>query len=573
MNSANGARCNGTETGGRRCLVIPAIKKNAVIPDQLVKKLAGKTLIQRALDTAGAIAPGGDILTVTDSDEIRLICRRNEVGCAYDPAFAIRSLNIVAALKPILQDLAGRYDHLIIYRAGAPLLGAEDVEDAYRQFLRSGSDCLVSVKSVRYRLWREEGLSLEDLLFEAEEKTVQVEIKALVMLRSSVFRERTSKEVTVTPYFLHDRGVEITSYQDWWICEKLLRRKRILFVVAGYPVIGLGHIFRALMLAHEIADHQITFLCTRKSELAASGIAARDYQTLIQGDEDLARSVLALRPHLVINDFLDTEEDYVRALKEKGCQVVNFEDAGSGAAAADLVINALYAANTRDPKRFLCGHRYFCLRDEFAQAGRNAFRERVSRVLITFGGTDPSGFTRKTLEVLYPECLALGILLRVVVGPGYAGLEELARSIETVNKEAEELQAAGFLDLPPDSGPFVTFSRATNVMSRMMEGADLAVCAAGRTVYELAHMRVPAIVLAQHAREDMHAFARPRNGFLYLGSGEDFDPEALEKAFARFLDVPFRREFFQRLSRFDFTGNKALVVRRILDLLDRKEGA
>ena len=30
----------------KRCIVIPAIKKNAVIPDQLVKKLAGVTLIE-----------------------------------------------------------------------------------------------------------------------------------------------------------------------------------------------------------------------------------------------------------------------------------------------------------------------------------------------------------------------------------------------------------------------------------------------------------------------------------------------------------------------------------------------
>ena len=32
-------------------VVIPAMKKNAVIPDQLIKKLDGITLIQRAIDT------------------------------------------------------------------------------------------------------------------------------------------------------------------------------------------------------------------------------------------------------------------------------------------------------------------------------------------------------------------------------------------------------------------------------------------------------------------------------------------------------------------------------------------
>ena len=174
--------------GVRRCLILPAIKKNAVIPDQLVKKLAGKTLIQRALDTAKRVAPGADILVVTDSDEIRLICLRNAVGCVHDPALAIRSLNIVAALKPVLQKQAKEYEHLIIYRAGAPLLGAEDIEHAYLQFRRSGSDCLVSVKSVRHRLWREEFLSLETMLSDVEEKTVHVEIKDLVMLRSALFR-------------------------------------------------------------------------------------------------------------------------------------------------------------------------------------------------------------------------------------------------------------------------------------------------------------------------------------------------------------------------------------------------
>ncbi|MDR2076300.1 MAG: NTP transferase domain-containing protein [Desulfovibrio sp.] len=558
--------------GVRRCLIIPALKKSALIPDQLVKKLAGKTLIQRALDTAREVVPDADILVLTDSDEIRLICLRNELGCVHDPA--IRPPGIAAALKPVLQRQAEEYGHLIIYRADAPLLGAEDIENAYRQFTRDGNDCLVSVKGLRQRLWREEGLSLESLLSEAGEETVQVEIKALIMLRSEVFREKAAgEEVSVTPYILQDQGLEINSYQDWWICEKLLRRKRIVFVVSGYPAIGMGHVFRALMLAHEIADHQITFLCTRESEQAVSGIASRDYRTRLQGDEDLTRSVLALRPHMVINDFLDTEADYVRALKEAGCLTVNFEDEGPGAALADLVINALYTVDARGAGRFLYGHKYFCLRDEFLQARRNVFRERVNRVLITFGGTDPSGLTRKTLEVLYPECLALGIQLRVVVGPGYAGLEDLTRSIETLNREAEELQAAGFLELPPDSGPFVTFSHATNVMSRMMEEADLAVCAAGRTVYELAHMRVPGIVLAHHAREDMHAFARPRNGFLYLGVGEEFEPEALERAFARLLDVPFRRELFQRLRRFDFTGNKVQVVRRILDLLDRNGNA
>jgi len=57
-----------------RCIVIPAIKKNAVIPDQLVKKLAGVTLVERAVNTARGVLPGDDIVVLTDSQEIALIC-------------------------------------------------------------------------------------------------------------------------------------------------------------------------------------------------------------------------------------------------------------------------------------------------------------------------------------------------------------------------------------------------------------------------------------------------------------------------------------------------------------------
>ncbi|MDE7063891.1 MAG: cytidine 5'-phosphate N-acetylneuraminic acid synthetase, partial [Desulfovibrionaceae bacterium] len=71
--------------GARRCIVIPAIKKNAVIPDQLVKRMAGVTLIERARQTARGVMSGEHIVVVTDSQEITLICERAGVGCRYNP--------------------------------------------------------------------------------------------------------------------------------------------------------------------------------------------------------------------------------------------------------------------------------------------------------------------------------------------------------------------------------------------------------------------------------------------------------------------------------------------------------
>lgn len=559
----------------RRCIVIPAIKKNAVIPDQLVKRLAGVTLIQRAIDTARSVADAADIMVVTDSQEIALICDRNGVRHHYNAALRFTSLDIVRELRGVLEALAATYPYLVIYRASCPLLAGHDIDDAFARFRSQGADVLVTVKSVRQRVWQKRDGSLDALLAEegpevnadaekvaalpvrpSADREIYVESKALIMLRASALAPGATPRVV--PYFLNDRAIEINSYQDWWLCEKLLERRHIVFVVAGYPAIGMGHVFRALMLAHEISDHKITFLCTRDSELAVQNIAARDYRTHIQRAEGpasgLAEDVLRLAPDLVVNDILDTDADYMLRLRHAGVRTVNFEDEGPGAAHADLVVNALYEDKHDDP-RLLYGHRYFCLRDEFIAGQRNAFRPRPERVLITFGGTDHSDFTRRTLDTIEPLCREHGMAISIVAGPGYAHRAAMQAHVEKRNSAAAH------------DPPRIDFTHATNVMSHKMERADIAICSAGRTVYELAHMRVPAIVMAHHHREARHTFARARNGFVYLGVMHPFREQALRRAFLRMLDRDFRRTLHQRMQRLDFTRNKAGVVARIGALL------
>lgn len=530
----------------QRCIVIPAVKKNAAIPDQLIKKLGGTMLIERAIHTARAVCRSEDILVITDSREIKLICERSGVGSHYNRDLRFASLDIVAELRGLLVKQAQNYEHVLLYRASCPLITWVDIEDAYRRFADSEADCLITVTSVRRRVWQERDAGIAGLL-DDEDDGALVESKALIMLRSKALRE--DRIARTVPYFLNDRAVEINSYQDWWICERLLARRRVLFVTAGYPAIGMGHIYRSLMLAHEIADHAVEFLCTAESELAAGSIAERDYKTRIQ-QGDLADDVLALKPDLVINDILDTDLPYMRRLKEAGIRTVNFEDEGEGAGEADLVINALYNGKGGD-RRFLYGRRWFCLRDEFAFAPRNIFRAPARTVLVSFGGTDHSDFTRKCLNVIEPLCLEREIAIRVVSGPGYAHRAALEKHLAALGN------------------PLVSFTHATNVMSRMMEGADMAVCSAGRTVYELAHMRVPAVVLAHHERELSHTFAAPANGFFNLGlMNPAFHAGRLRRAFLRLLDPTTRELFFRRQDRFHFEKNKAQVVRRIVGLLE-----
>ncbi len=533
----------------QRCIVIPAIKKNAVIPDQLVKKLAGVTLIERAIDTARGVCPAEDVIVLTDSQEISLICERAGVRYHRNQALRFTSLDIVSEMRGLLENLARDYEHCIVLRASCPLITWVDVEDAWKRYLHTRADSLVTVKRVRQRLWNVKDGSLEGLLAD-EERQFVVESRSLIILRLPRLLNDAGRGGRIVPYFLDERAIEIQGYQDWWICERLLLRRHVVFVVAGFPAIGMGHVFRALMLAHEITDHKITFVCTRESELAVESIARKDYPIVRQGDEDLARTVLGLRPDLVVNDFLNTPVVYMSALREADVRCINFEDDGPGAGLAQLVINALYE-NMQGDERVKNGPDYFCLRDEFLGACRNPLRDAVRTLLITFGGTDQQDCSRRVLDIVEPVCRAFGIAIRLVAGPGYAHKEAMERHLKALGN------------------PLVRFTWATNVMSRMMEGADLAICSAGRTVYELAHMRVPAMVLAHHEREARHTFARPRNGFAFVGLMDAVSDAKIRNCFLAMLKQDRRARYWHRQNALDFTRNKARVVGLMQALLDR----
>lgn len=536
-----------------RCIVIPAIKKNAAIPDQLVKKLAGATLIERALDTARAVVAAEDIHTLTDSEEISLICERLGAPFQLNSSLRFQNQDIVAEMRDFLANLAKTYRHCIILRPSSPLLTWVDIENAWKTYRAADADSLVTVKNVRQRLWQARKDSLDALLLEENgesgQKNYVVESRALLILDLSFLRGGKSAAPAKTiPYFLGDHDIEIENYQDWWICERLINRRHIVFTVAGYPAIGMGHVYRALMLAHEISSHKITFVCTRESELAVENVAARDYAVARQGEEPLSETVLALRPDLVINDFLDSPEEYMLRLRESGARTVNFEDLGKGGELADLTINALDERAPQSPT-ILTGPAWFCLRDEFLNAARNPLRPEVKTLLLTFGGTDQKNFTARILDIIEPHCRQNGIAIRIVAGPGYAHKESLRRRLDEL------------------ANPAITCTWATNAMSRMMEGADLGICSAGRTVYELAHMRVPSIVFATHEREAGHAFARLRNGFLFGGLMDKCGDRRIKRLFLNMLGQKRRAQCWERQNRLDFTGNKEKVVALIQELL------
>jgi spore coat polysaccharide biosynthesis predicted glycosyltransferase SpsG/CMP-N-acetylneuraminic acid synthetase len=523
-------------------VVIPAFKKHGVIPDQLIKKLDGKTLIQRAIDTGKEL--GESIYVVTDSQEISLIAERSGVSYIYDANFRIDKEHILQKFGEFLKELNGKYENLIIYRANTPLVDFQTILEAYRYFLENREKSIVSVKERDSMVFQKDSLGE---YFRKYENSLQ-EINSFIIISS---KNLFSENYTFQPYKIStERAIEIESYQDWWIAEKLLQRKKILFHVFGSTSLGMGHIYRALALAHEITNHEVLFVCHQKYELAVSKIASMDYNVISTGD--VLETILQQKPDLVINDVLNTEESFIKSLKESGAKVVNFEDLGEGSKLADITVNELYEKPilNLNADNFLWGHNYYFLRDEFDDAKPHQFSEGVESVLISFGGGDRNNITLKSFNAVLPVAKENNIHINIVCGGGYLFKEELERAI----------LESGYQN--------ISLSFASGVISKIMERSQIAISSNGRTVYELADMNIPSIVVSQHDREATHSFSTLDRGFLNLGVVREGIENRIRDVFQKLVsDESYRELLFINIKKYGFRENKKRVVDIILKLI------
>jgi spore coat polysaccharide biosynthesis predicted glycosyltransferase SpsG len=264
----------------------------------------------------------------------------------------------------------------------------------------------------------------------------------------------------------------------------------------------------------------------------------------IDSDADLENIIKDFKPDIWVNDCLNTDATYMKWLKQHVERVVSIEDLGDGTQYADAVINALY-----ENKRTLCprtyeGPEYVCLRNEFLLESPKEFSEQVKRIFIMFGGTDPSNLNGKLykaandLHQYYSD-----IIFDFVTGLGYSAEEN------------------GLLS-NPESNIFVH----ENVLkvTDYMKLADIAVTSQGRTVFEIASMGVPAVVLSQNEREMEHTFATMKNGFLNLGLGTNVTDDAVVNTLKWLIETPSIRENMRELMLKHDLKDSALKIKHII---------
>lgn len=539
-------------------IFIPAMGNNLRIPRKFVRKLNGKPLILYSIELSKSLIEDSNIIVICDDEEIDLIARRNEVGSyliksteSFPRTF--NNTKIISLMTNMEKQFIRKFDFIIWMGPSSPMIKNHDVKEAIDFLDTNNYDAVFSASLEPQRNWTYTDTyqpSFREVYNKLNTDFLHRETGAFFIMRRCSINEEGYIGKIARPFFIDEsRSLEIYSFNDWWVAEKLLKRKHILFVVAGNSEIGMGHVYRSVMLAQEFSDHDISFLTIYGGSLAFDYIHNLGYKCQLQnGDENIADLVIENLPDLVINDILDTEGDYIKKIKQEGIKVLNFEDEGTGAEYADQIVNALFPKSTLP--NMLSGHQYFCLRDEFYNIPKIYFKEKIENIFISFGGTDFQNLTLRILKLLINKVkVDTNVKIHIVTGLGYKCNNEMDDYLESISVS--------------NNTKIEWLKNGTQKISEIMGHSDCAIVSAGRTVFELTHLNIPSIIIASNKKELLHTFGVSA-GHRFLGLHSEIDDELLlNEINLMVFNSEHRKKIFNEISKYDFSDGKDNIVQLI----------
>jgi len=281
--------------------------------------------------------------------------------------------------------------------------------------------------------------------------------------------------------------------------------------------LGVGHFMRCLALGSVLQQRGAEVLVA--SDMLADGLVATLRRANI--DRIAGRMLAAQQLDWLIVDHYALDARYETAARATARRIMVIDDLADRPHDCDLLLDQNLFADMETRyrgllpahARVLTGPRYALLRAEFA-ASRSLVRrpQAVHRILISFGGSDPTNETVKTLRALSPLQLD-AVTVDVLVG---ALNPHRAQVIECLR----ELPGARLID-------------GTDRMAELLIAADLFIGASGATSWERCCLGVPSIVVAVASNQAPIARALAEEGYhCYLGEGHDVSEAMIGAAVA-----------------------------------------
>jgi UDP-2,4-diacetamido-2,4,6-trideoxy-beta-L-altropyranose hydrolase len=311
----------------------------------------------------------------------------------------------------------------------------------------------------------------------------------------------------------------------------------LFFIKAGSKA-GFGHLRRSIAIASGLRSHRKNICFLVDSDNAPIKILKE------KGFKAYLLSTFPIELFAPKVSVIDQKGDIyarIKKLRSKGSKICLIDNASKARLISDIVIFPVSHFNDnlnwRDfkGKKYL-GAEYFPLNPEFLKEKR--LKHDRFTILVTMGGSDPNNITAKVAKAL--KIIKEDFRVIIVIGSAF-----------------------GKQNIPSDRRFKIV--RNPKNMAKLMASSDLALTAFGTTLYELAYMGVPALIISNYAKErsEVDTFGKLGTS-ISIGYFKDIAEASISKAVVRSM---LDRRRATKLSR----GGKKLVdgkgVQRIIKLL------
>ena len=280
----------------------------------------------------------------------------------------------------------------------------------------------------------------------------------------------------------------------------------VCILTEGGKSIGFGHITRCLSLYQAFEEKGIEpKFFINGDDSVVDIVKQTDYEIInwIKSEQEILDKIEGT--DIVIVDSYLAGIDFYEQVSKLAKVPVYIDDNKRLDYPKGVVVNGnIHAKDLNYPKKdgvfYLLGTKYTPLRKAFWNIPNKEIRETVQSAMITFGGNDMRNLTPRVLTLLcgnYPY-----LRKNVIIGRGFKNINEIEKMA--------------------DKNTNLTYYPDAEKMKQVMLDSDIAISAGGQTLYELARVGVPMIVISVANNQLGNISGWQKTGFIeYAGWWED----------------------------------------------------
>ncbi|HSS98217.1 MAG TPA: UDP-2,4-diacetamido-2,4,6-trideoxy-beta-L-altropyranose hydrolase [Terriglobales bacterium] len=324
--------------------------------------------------------------------------------------------------------------------------------------------------------------------------------------------------------------------------------------------IGVGHVMRCLALAEawQAIGGNVYFAAASMPEAIRHRLSGQGFEVVHLPASNTASSLLEVADrvqsnHVVLDGRFDS--NYQREIKGAGLSAMVIDDYGCGAPfSADCIVNPDLVAESmyeqREPyTRLLLGPEYALLRTEFLRYREPKQPANLCRILVTLGGSDPENMSLVVMQAM-EQLLVKDVQVRVIVGAANPRFELLRQMADTLPVQIQVLRDV--TDMPNE-----------------MQWADVAVVAAGVTLWELLYMGT-AVVCWPRYQQDVPVMDSLASQGVLLPLTVDANPSLIADSLNQLLSNSELRRRLQSAGKKLVDGRGARRVAEVFSQLPAK---